>query len=156
MNILDQLHTTAGVYPDADFQAGGIATDVVECRSAVGVRYIIFRGDCDGGTETGVVTVYADDDATPTTSVATPFWYRASTTPDTWGAWTHAAAAGFTLTAGDNQIYEVFQPAAEIAENGYGYSHLELTEVLNDPVDGAILIEVIQTRYQDATTTMLT
>ena len=156
MNILDQLHTTAGLYPAADFMAGGVSTDVVECRSAVGVRYIIFRGDATGGTATGVVTVYADDDAVPTTSTATPFYYRTSTTPDTWSAWTHVAATGFTMTAGDNQIYEVFQPAAEIAENGYGYSHMQITEPVNDPQLGCVLIEVIQTRYQNATTTMLT
>jgi len=156
MNILEQLHTTAGLYPAADFMAGGVSTDVVECRSAVGVRYVIFRGDATGGTATGVVTIYADDDVTPTTSTAVPFWYRISTTPDTWSTWTHAAATGFTMTAGDNQIYECWVEGASLAANGRGYTHMQITEPVNDPQLGCVLIEVMQGRYQPATTTHLT
>jgi len=156
MNILEQLHTTAGLYPAADFMAGGVSTDVVECRSAVGVRYVIFRGDATGGTATGVVTIYADDDAVPTTSVAVPFWYRSSTTFDTWGAWAHVAATGFTMPTGDDQMHQIFVEASELAENGYGYCQMAITEPVNDPVDAAVLIAVIQQRYQQTTTTMLT
>ena len=72
MNILDQIHWTNGLVPEADRFAGGVTTDVVECRSATGVLFLIFRGDSTGGTATGVVTVNACDDVTPTTTTAVP------------------------------------------------------------------------------------
>jgi hypothetical protein len=156
MNILDQLHWTSGLVPEADRFAGGVTTVVVECRSAVGVLFIIFRGDSTGGTATGVVTVNACDDVAPTTTTAVPFWYRSSTTFDTWGAWTHVAATGFTMPTGDDQMHQVFVEASELAENGYGYAQMAISEPVNDPVDAAVLIAVIQQRYQQTTTTMLT
>lgn len=156
MNILDQLHWTSGLVPAADCFAGGVTTDVVECRSAVGALFIIFRGDSTGGTATGVVTALACDDVTPTTTSAVPFWYRSSTTFDTWGAWTHVAATGFTMPTGDNQMHQIYVPAAELAANGYGYVQLNITEPVNDPVVAAVLIAIIEQRYQQTTTTMLT
>jgi hypothetical protein len=156
MNVLEQLHFVPGIYPAADFMAGTVRTDVVECRSAVGVMFMIFRGDATAGTETGTVTVQACDDVTPTNTQAVPFRYRISTTPDTFGAWTEATAAGFTMTAGDNQLYEVFVSAADLATYGYGYARLQIVEVINDPVVGAILMAVVGPRYQPPTTTMLT
>jgi len=156
MNILDQLHWTSGLVPAADAFAGGVTTDVVECRSAVGALFLIFRGDSTGGTATGVVTVLACDDVTPTTTAAVPFWYRSSTTFDTWGAWTHSAATGFTMPTGDNQMHQVWVEGSEIAANGYGYVQMSITEPVNDPVVASVAIAIIQQRYQPTTTTMLT
>ncbi|HUU68944.1 MAG TPA: hypothetical protein VM186_05440 [Planctomycetota bacterium] len=156
MNILDQLHVVPGLYPVADFMAGGVSTDIVRCQSAVGVRFLIFRGNATGGTATGVVTVSACDTVGPGTATAVEFQYRISTTPDIWGAWTQALAAGFTMTAGDNQIYDVFVPAANCAALGFGYCRLNITEPVNDPQDGCVLIEVVQPRYQPVPATLLT
>jgi len=156
MFILDQLHVVPGIYPAADFMAGTVQTDIVKCQSAVGVRFLIFRGDATAGTETGTVTVQACDTVVPGTATAVAFQYRISTTPDTWGAWTQALAAGFTMTAGDNQIYDVFVPAANCAALGFAYCRLQIVEVVNDPVVGAILIEVVQPRYQPVPATLLT
>jgi hypothetical protein len=157
MKILDQLHIVPGIYPVADFMAGTVQTDIVNCESAVGVVFWIFRGDATAGTETGTVTVQACDTVVPGTATAVDFQYRVSTTPDTWGAWTQATAAvGFTMTAGDNQVYEVFVRAADVAALGFGYVRLQIVEVINDPVVGAVLMAVVQPRYQPVPATLLT
>jgi hypothetical protein len=156
MNVLEQLHLVPGIYPVADFMAGTVTTDIVNCESATGVVFWIFRGDATAGTETGTVTVEACDTVVPGTATAVAFRYRISTTPDTWGAWTEAAAAGFTMTAGDNQLYEVFVPAANLAALGYGYARLKIVEVINDPVVGAILMAVVNPRYQPVPATLIT
>jgi hypothetical protein len=59
-------------------------------------------------------------------------------------------------TAGDNQIYEVFVPGANIAALGFGYARLQIVEVINDPVVGAILMAVVKPRYQPVPATLLT
>jgi len=156
MNILEQFHWTSGLVPEADAFAGGVTTDVVECRSAAGALFLIFRGDSTGGTATGVVTINACDDVTPSNTTAIPFHYRSSTTFDTWGAWTAATATGFTMPTGDNQMHQVWVSAADLAANGYGYVQMAITEPVNDPVDAAVLIAIVQPRYQPPTTTMLT
>jgi len=156
MFILDQIHWVPGLVPTADYAAGGVSSDIVECRSAAGVLIIIERGDSTGGTATGVVTVQACDDVTPTTTANVPFHYRSMTTTDTWGAWTLVANTGFTMPTGDNQMHQIWVSGAELAANGYGYVRVSITEPVNDPVVGSILIGVVQTRYQRDTTTMIT
>ena len=156
MYILDQFHWTSGLVPEADRFDGGASTDIVECRSAAGVFAIIFEGDSTGGTTTGTVTVDACDDVTPTNTTAIPFYYRSSTTFDTWGAWTAATATGFVMPTGDNQMHQIWIPAANLAATGYGYVRVTVAETVNDPVDACILLAVVQQRYQPTTTTMLT
>ena len=157
MEMLENLHIVPGIYPVADFMAGTVQTDIVNCESAAGVVFWIFRGDATAGTETGTVTVQACDTVVPGTATAVAFQYRISTTPDTWGAWAQAtAAAGFTMTAGDNQVYEVFVLAANIAALGFTYARLQIVEVINDPVVGAILMAVVKPRYQPVPATLIT
>jgi len=156
MNVLDRLHWTSGLVPVADCFDGGSQTDVVECRSAAGVLFIIDEGNSAGGTTTGTVTVDAFDYVTPTNTTAVAFQYRSSTTFDTWGAWTQATATGFVMPTGDNQMHQVFVPAANLAALGYGYCRLAVAETVNDPVVAAVLIAVVDPRYQAPKSTMLT
>ena len=156
MNVLERFHWTSGLVPVADCFDGGASTDVVECRSASGVLFLIFEGNSTGGTTTGTVTIDACDDVTPTNTTAVAFMYRSSTTFDTWGAWTQATATGFVMPTGDNQMHQVFVPASELAEEGYGYVRLTVAETVNDPVVAAVLIAVVDPRYQPAASTMLT
>ena len=156
MQVLEQFHWTSGLVPEADCFDGGASTDIVECRSAEGVLAIIFEGDSTGGTTTGTVTVDACDDVTPSTTTAIPFYYRSCTTFDTWGAWTAATATGFVMPTGDNQMHQLWIPASNLAEAGYGYVRVTVAETVNDPVDACILLAVVRPRYQPVTTTMLT
>lgn len=155
MYVLEQLHLVPGIYPIADFMAGAtVNSDIVKCESAVGMRFTIIKGV--GATGTSTITIEACDDVTPTNSTAIAFQYRISTTPDTWGVWTQATATGFTTTAGSNQAYEIFAPAANAAALGYGYMRLDAVEVVNSPVIGCVNIEVLQPRYQPVPATLLT
>ena len=156
MEVLENRHWVPGIYPVADFMAGTVQTDIVKCQSAAGVEFLIFRGDATAGTETGTVTVDACDTVGPGTATAIAFQYRISTTPDVWGAWTQALAAGFTMTAGDNQIYQIYAPAANAAALGFAYMRLQIVEVIGDPVVGAILMAVVKPRYQPVPATLLT
>lgn len=154
MNPVEQFWPIPVLYPVADAFAGTVNTDIVNCESAVGVLFVITKGV--GTTGTSTITIDACDDVTPTNSTAVAFRYRASTTPDTWGAWTEATSTGFTTTAGSNQLYEVFVSAAALAEQGYGYVRLTAVEVVNAAVLGGVNAYIVCPRYQPVPATLLT
>jgi hypothetical protein len=157
MNILDQLHWTIGLVSLADRfddSGGAQTTDVVKCQSAEGVFFLIEKGAGATGTFLPVAQACSNAAAAATTDVA--YWYRISTTPDTWSAWTHATTAGFTSTAGANQLYQIFVPASELAAAGYAYCRLSITEPADNPCIGCVLIAVVGPRYQPVPATLLT
>lgn len=155
MEVLENLHLVPGIYPVADFMAGAtVNSDIVNCESAAGVRFTIVKGV--GATGTSTITIESCDTVVPGTATAIAFQYRISTTPDTWGAWTQATATGFTTTAGSNQVYEIYAPAANAAANGHSYMRLDAVEVVNNPVTGCVMIEVVKPRYQPVPATLLT
>jgi hypothetical protein len=141
-----EIHWIGGLAPIADFMAGTVNTDVFECLGHEPV-FIIYKGV--GAVGTSTITIDACDDTTPTTTAAIPFRYRASTTLDTWGAWTAAAAAGFTTTAGSAQLYEIRVDPSDMAAQGYGYVRLHAVEVANDPVVGCVLAGLAGLRYRE-------
>lgn len=145
MQIVDRLHAIPGIYPVADAFAGTVTSDVVEVQGE-GVLFEIIKGV--GATGTSTITVLSCDDTTPTTTAAVAFMYRASTTPDTWGAWTQATTAGFATTAGSNQVYQIYVDAQKLAANNYGYAQLQAVEVVNSPVVGAVMAYIVNPRYQ--------
>lgn len=145
MDILESLHWIGGLVPVADAFAGTVYTDIFEVQGE-GALGLIFKGA--GATGTSTITVEACDDVTPSNSTAVAFMYRAATTLDTWGAWTQATTAGFATTAGANQMYQVYVPAAELASEGYGYVRLKAVEVVNSPVAGCIACAVVNPRTQ--------
>ena len=59
---------------------------------------------------------------------------------------TSATTAGFTTTAGSNQIYVIYVDAADLAPSGYGFVRLKAVEVVNSPVLGGVMIELCQAR----------
>lgn len=144
-NLGPQVHWVKGIDPVADAFDGTVATDIFEVWGE-GAIFLIHKGV--GTTGTSTITVLACDDTTPSNTTAVPFWYRASTTGDTWGAWTAATTAGFTTTAGSSQMYEIRVPADVMASTGYGYVKLVATEVANDPVLGGIMCGVYGLRYE--------
>ena len=114
------------------------------------------RGVNTGGTGTALILAQACSNAAAAATTAVPYYYRESTTLDTWGAWTHATATGWTCTNGSNNMIQIFVPAAELAATGYGYCRLSMTEPVDDPVVGSIATAVVQTRYQVVPATLLT
>lgn len=144
MALNQEIHWVKGIDPIADAFAGTVNTDVFEAWGEE-ILFLIYKGV--GATGTSTITVQACDDIVPTNTTAVPFRYRVSTTGDTWGAWTAAAAAGFTTTAGSSQVYEIRVDAGDLGGTGYGYIRLNAVEVVNNPVLGGILCGVCGLRY---------
>jgi len=147
MQSVSKRHAIPVLYPVADALAGTVTTDVAEVLGE-GVLFEITKGV--GATGTSTITVLSCDDVTPTTTAAVAFMYRISTTPDTWGAWTQATTAGFALTAGSNQMYQVYVNAQALATNNYGYAQLSAVEVVNSPVAAGINAYIERLRYADS------
>jgi hypothetical protein len=143
-----------GIAPVADFGDTSQASRVVSMKNHNRVRFLVNWGV--GATGTQTLQVEACDDTTPTTHTAIPFWYRVTAAGAAPGTITAAAAAGVATTAGSNQIVEVEVPAENLAALGYGYVRLLMTEVVNSPMLGGILIEMLEPRYPGATQTIST
>jgi hypothetical protein len=127
-----------------DIFAGNPATDVVSMANYSEIVFIISKNA--GATGTATITVESCDDVTPTTATAVAFKYTATTTGNTVGALTDAAAAGFATTAGINQVYTV-----SVRDTGLSGSNkfvrLQATEVVDSPCDGAIICIGFYPRY---------
>jgi len=155
MDFLYGAHIIAGVYPKADAFATSATTDYVSMENYSGIGFLIMTGDATAGTADGVVTVLAASDVSAAGAGAVPFKYRvcaSSTTVDTWGALTDAAAAGFAMTAGDNLMYWIEIDAADIeaVDPGNPFAALKVLEVTNDPVPASIAIFGLGPRYPGA------
>lgn len=146
MQSVSKRHAIPVLYPVADAFAGTKTSDVVEVQGE-GVLFEITKAV--GATGTSTITVLSCDDTTPTTTAAVAFMYRISTTPDTWGAWTQATTAGFTTTAGSNQMYQIYVDAQKLAVNNYKYAQLQAVEVVDSPVLAGINAYIENTRYQE-------
>ncbi|MFQ5436852.1 MAG: hypothetical protein ACE5FD_18500, partial [Anaerolineae bacterium] len=133
---LDKRHLMLSLAPIADAFSGTSTSDVHNVKGQ-GILFTVFWGV--GATGTVTFTALAADDTTPSNTTAVPFTYRSSTTNDTWGNWTAATTAGFTTTAGSNQMHQIYVDAAELAEEGYGYCQLQGVEVADSPILGGIL-----------------
>jgi hypothetical protein len=142
MNVYHAAILTA----NEDMFNGDPATDVLSMANYEEVCFIIVKGA--GATGTATITVESCDDVTPTTTTAVAFRYTATTTGNTIGAVTAAAAAGFATTAGANQTYVVSINASELSGSDK-YVRLVATEVVDSPCDGAILSIGFYPRYAE-------
>lgn len=151
---IDKLHFIGGIAPNADFASGTVATDIFECLGD-GAYFLVWYGtNANSGAST--LTVEACDDVTPTTSTAVAFYYRSSTTFDTWGAWTAATVAGFTVGGSADSAWQVWVDAAEIGTAGYGYVRLKMVESTNQEADGVVCAYIVNPRDVPQSTTVLT
>ena len=138
-------HVVNALPPLADaYESGPNSTDIIDAQGG-GVLFILYEGV--GTTGTVTVTVDACDTVGPANTTAVPFIYRVSTTSDTWGAWTAATTAGFDTTAGSNGCYQIWVDPAELAEEGFGYVRMTLTELVDAVVIGGALAIVMDPRY---------
>ena len=144
-SVLENLHAVLGLVPVADAFDGTVASDVFNMSQAGRAIATILKGT--GATGTSTITVEACDDTTPSNVSAIPFRYRAVTTGDTQGALTEATASGFVTTAGANQMYEIEIDAEALSASGYKYARIKAVESVNDPVVGAILVQLFNLRF---------
>lgn len=142
-------HFEMGLAPVADAFSVSATSDVVSMKHHNRVRFLVLWGV--GATGTSTITVEACDDTTPSNTSAIAFHYRVTVAGAAPGAITAATSAGFTTTAGSNQIIEVEVPAENLAASGYSYVRIKTTEVVDGAVLGGILIEMLEPAYPGAT-----
>ena len=151
-DLLHDHHVVSGLYPVADAFATSATTDFVSLKDYRRVTFIIHTGDATAGTADGTVTLLASAVAAGTSTTALAFSYRScasSASVDTWGNYTEAAAAGFSMTAGDNYIYivEVTAEAVEAQAAGKPFVALKVAEVTNDPIVAGVLVLLSEPRH---------
>ena len=156
LHMLESLRFTQGIAPVADYGDAGVSSDVINMENYNKCMFITQRGV--GTTGTGVLTIEACDDTTPSNTTAIPYRYREVSTADVNGTLTEAAAAGYTVTVGSNIIVAVEVDAVEVQKAGYSYVRLTMTESANDPVLAGVLVVLAEPRYNpnDADATVLT
>ncbi len=131
------------VAANEDLFNGDPASDVISMANYRSIIFLIAKNA--GATGTATITVESCDDVTPSTTTAIPFTYRATTSGNAAGAVTAATAAGFTTTAGADQLYEIEIDAADLGTDDF--VRLQCTEVVDSPVDGAIICILGGARY---------
>lgn len=139
--ILETSHVEVGINAVADAFSGTVATDVINMKNFGRVRFLVHWGV--GATGTSTITVEACDNVTPSNTSAIPFRYRSIVGAAAPSAITLATTAGFTTTAGSNQIIEVEVDREELGPSGYGYIRLKAVEVADDPRLGGVIVELL-------------
>lgn len=147
--VMERSHLEVGFVPVADaWSTTTGVTDVINMNKHNRVRFILFWGVGATGTFTPVVE--ACDDTTPSNVTAIAYRYRV-TTAGSVGAITSVAATGFTTTAGSNQIVEIEVTAAEVGATGYSYVRVKCTEVVDSPILGGCVIELLEPQHAGST-----
>jgi hypothetical protein len=138
-------HLVKGLDPVADAFAGTKYSDIVSMKNHNLAEFYIYKGV--GATGTSTVTAEACDDISASNTTAVTFRYQAITSGDTHGALTAATTAGFTTTAGSSQLYKIIVENQALASTGYEYLRLKMVEVVDSPVLGGVLINLLEPKY---------
>jgi hypothetical protein len=130
-------HAVVALAAVANAFAGTVRSTIFNLKNYMGCEFWIHKAV--GATGTATITVNACDTTVPGNRTAIPFRYRSQTSSDTWSAVSVATTAGFTTTAGSNQLYEIIIDASEVAKTGFQYVELTSTEVVASAVLGGII-----------------
>ncbi len=128
-----------------DIFNGDPTTDVLSMEGAEEIVFVITKNA--GATGTATITIESCDDVVPTTTTAVAFRLQVTTTANTIGAVTDVAAAGTDTTAGADQIYTVSIKASELSGTDK-FVRMVMTEVVDSPVDGAVISIAAALRYE--------
>jgi len=148
---MERGHVEIGLAPVADAFAGTVYSDVFSLKNHNRIRFLIVKGA--GATGTSTVTVEACDDFTPTNVAAVPFRYRRCVATQAPGALQTATTTGFVTTAGGGEVYEVEVNAAALVAAGYPNVRLKMVEVVDSPVLGGIVAELLEPRFANTPAT---
>lgn len=154
-DLLFRRHVVSALYPKTDAFDTSMTTDFISLANYGKITFYIHTGDATAGTANGTVTLLASAVAAGSSTTALAFKYRvcaSSTSVDTWGALTDATSSGFSMTAGDNYLYEVEVTADSVEAQAAGkyFVALKVTEVTNDPVPAGVLAVLDDARYPQA------
>lgn len=146
--VFSQSHfLNGGLAPVADALAGTVTGDYVTTKLYSHVTFVLIRGV--GATGTSTLTVQAASDNTGTGATAIPFKSRSGTLAGVLGALTTRAAAGYTTSAGSNQI-DVIEVDAADTPDGKPFVALKAVEVVDSPVAAAVLTILSKARFEQA------
>ena len=150
----EENHAVLALAPSADALAGTVYSDVISMKHAARIAFVLIKGD--GATGTTAVTLEECDDTTPSNSSAIAFEYKVCTSGDTWGTKQTATTAGFTTTAGADQMYCIEVDAAGLSA-GYPYLRLKMVEDADDPCVAGVLAVLSDLRdASESNTTAIT
>lgn len=152
LQILSQVGLWETVLqPVANAFSGTVSTTSLNAKNYRTTTFLYIKAV--GTTGTATITIEGASDTSGTGATAIPFFYRVATTLDTFGALQSATSAGFTTTAGSNQLYEITvdnDRLASMGTNGYSYVRLKSTEVVASAVLGGVVAFLGQPRYPQA------
>lgn len=133
--------------PVADAFAGTVTSDYVNMKNFQDAEFQIVKGV--GTTGTSTITVQRASASNGTGAEAIPFKYRRIAADGTPGAIQNAEAAGFTTTAGSEDVYEIFVSTSleGLAEGSKPYVAVKGVEVVDSAVAGCILCHLTGPRY---------
>lgn len=131
--------------PDADRYNTDPATDVLNMAGYGQVTFILQEGA--GGT--GTVKIQVEEcsalDGSGATAIA--FRYRVAQTGDQFTAFSTAVAVdGYTTVAGANKMVAIEVDTRDLSE-GFPFVRLQLTEVVDSPVDAAVMAIASESRF---------
>lgn len=148
-SLMQEMHvvhvgTSGFVASYADYTTGNPATDVVNMSKWDEALFLVVKGS--GAVGTATITVEACSNTTPSATQAIVFDYWTCTSVDTWSDMSTATAAGFTTTAGADQVYAIRVKAIDLYST-YKYVRLQFTEVDSTACDGTVICILTKGRY---------
>jgi hypothetical protein len=146
---MERSHLEVGINAVANAFAGTVTSDVINMKNFQRVRFLVHWGV--GATGTTLLTLEACDDVTPSNTTAIPFKYRRIVGAGVPSAISAATTAGFTTTAGSNQVYELEATQGDMASTGYGFIRLKAVEQVASALLGGVLIELLDAKYAGPT-----
>jgi hypothetical protein len=140
--------------PVANAFAGTVTTTYYNISNYKQTTFLYIKAV--GTTGTATITVLGATSSAGAGATAVPFRYRVCTTLDTWGAFTTATSAGFTTTAGSNQLYEIVVDNDVFGGNStsgtaMNWVALQSVEVVASAVLGGVIAHLGLPRYPEAT-----
>lgn len=148
MKLSDIILPVVSLAPDADRFSGTQVADYHNMKNYKTAMFVVVAAA--GGTGTFTVVLKQATSAAGGSATAIPFKYRAIsdyTASDVPGARADATASGITVAAGANQLVIIEIDADELDE-GYNFVGITTTEVVDSPIDGAIMFIGGEPRFQ--------
>lgn len=140
-----------GLSPSADLYNGDPATDVVSMEGYTRCTFVLHQnGASPSSNGNATITVEECTSAAGSGATAIAFKYRKKTTgaSATWGSITAATASGFTTTAVEDTIYEIFVTDSALSSDSK-FVRLKATESTDAAVIGSVQIFLDGGRYKD-------
>jgi len=142
--LSEELNQVWSTLPVANAFAGTVSGQCVNLGLYERALFQIIKGV--GATGTTLVTVEACSDNAGNNPTAIPFTYRRQSANSVNGSIVQATSAGFTTTAGSNELYDIEVKASDTPD-GKPYVRVKCVEQVASAVAGAIMCILGNPRY---------